>query len=88
MDADNPPPLGVERAEIAQGLSALQGGKTVRLLWDGEICRGVGREQDEHASVGATFMQLARGVQIARAVAERGGDVPTVAQRQRKVCNA
>src|SRR6266851_9147180 len=71
-DAKHREPPRRERFEVAQRLRLLEDREAVGLARDGHVARVVLDDLKEHACLGATLVQLARGVKEAWTVAGRG----------------
>src|SRR5579885_3596567 len=80
VDADDAALVVFERVEVAERLGRFQDAEGVRLAGDSHIVPILAGELDEDAVVCAAFVQLARGMQEARAVADGGGHLIEVAQ--------
>jgi hypothetical protein len=80
VNADDASSFATEREEIAEGLGALEQGKPIGLTRNRNVVWCISREHDEHARVRSTFMELARGMQVARTVPEGSGHSEAVAE--------
>ena len=83
MQAQGAAAMLVERFDVAHRLGADEGAEGVVLAGDGQVAAGVARYLDEHARVGPSFVQLAGGVEKARAIAEGGGHFEGIADAMR-----
>src|SRR3954470_8487358 len=70
MHVQRAPAGAVKALKIADGLRHLQYAEREPLAWNGEVIGDLGGDDDEHAVVGAAFVELTGGVEIARTVAE------------------
>ncbi len=88
VEADHTAPRLVERPAVTQGLGRAQHAKgqgrlgRAGLVGDTGVAAVVRQELDEQAVAGITLVQLAGGVQKARAIAHGSGQVIVVTQCQ------
>ena len=82
VDPQCPAPTFAQHGEVAERLCLLQYAKGVGLSRDRKRCRVVRGELKEDARVRAALVELARGVQEARAIAERRRNVARWLLRQ------
>ena len=80
--AKRPAPVCPQGREVAARLRALEDAEAVRLARDLDIVGVVPQDLQEQTAVGAALVELPRGVQVPRAVADGGGEVEAVAQPQ------
>ncbi len=75
VDAHDAAVMLAEGFEIPQRLGADEGAERVGTLRNGLIVRLVRRDLDEQAGIGPALVELARGVEKARPVADRRRDM-------------